>query len=239
MKEMRLHIVHLYPKEMNIYGDTGNTLILRRRLEWRGIGVRVSLVGLGEPVPVDADIIVGGGGQDAGQDKIQADLQEKANVLHRAAAEGTVMLMVCGMYQLFGRSFTTADGLIIKGIGILPLETVAGPSRYIGNTMYQTAFGQLVGYENHSGLTTLDDPSMAMGTVLQGAGNNNLDKTEGCLKNNVFGTYSHGPVLSKNPQFADELLRRALEHKYPGATLIQLDDTLEKTAYKYAARRPR
>lgn len=239
MSDMTLHIVHLYPKEMNIYGDTGNTLILRRRAEWRGIDVRVSLVGAGQDIPEDADIIMGGGGQDAGQDKIQADLQDKADVLHSMADKGVVMLMICGMYQLFGRSFTTSDGIIIRGIAIQPTETVAGPTRFIGNTIYKTAFGELVGYENHSGLTTLDDKSMALGTVLRGAGNNGQDKTEGCIVNNVFGLYSHGPLLSKNPAFADELLRRALENKYPGTILEPLDDSLELAAYKSSVQRPR
>ncbi|CAN5409425.1 glutamine amidotransferase [soil metagenome] len=239
MSDKILHIIHLYPKEMNIYGDTGNTLILRRRAEWRGINVRVTLAGIGDAIPEEADIILGGGGQDAGQDKIQADLQDKAPALQAMAGRGVVMLMICGMYQLFGRSFTTTNGKIIKGISIQPTVTVAGPTRFIGNTLYKTAYGELVGYENHSGLTTLDDISMAMGTVMRGAGNNGRDKTEGCIVNNVFGMYSHGPLLSKNPSFADELLRRALERKYPGSPLEALDDSVELMAYKFAKQRPR
>jgi CobQ-like glutamine amidotransferase family enzyme len=234
-----IHIVHLYPKEMNIYGDTGNTLILRRRTEWRGIDVAVSLVGIGDKIPSDADIIVGGGGQDAGQDKIQKDLQDKSETLHNMASDGVVMIMVCGLYQLFGRKFITNEGIAIKGIGILPLSTVAGTERFIGNTLYNSAFGELVGYENHSGITTLDNPSQTLSTVIKGAGNNSQDKTEGCLVNNVFGTYSHGPALSKNPHLADELLRRALNRKYPGTKLTALDDTLELSAYKIASKRPR
>lgn len=239
MSNKSIHIVHLYPKEMNIYGDTGNTLILRRRLEWRDIDVQVSLVGIGDKIPSDADIILGGGGQDAGQDKIQVDLKDKAQDLHRLANDGVVMLMVCGMYQLFGRSFTTAEGLIIKGIGILPVETVAGPTRFIGNTLYASPYGEMVGYENHSGVTTLDDVSAAFSTVIKGAGNNGQDKTEGCHINNVFGTYSHGPVLSKNPHFADALLLAALKRKYDSNELAPLDDKREIAAYAVAAQRPR
>ncbi len=236
---MSIHIVHLYPKEMNIYGDTGNTLILRRRAEWRDIDVKVTLVGIGDLVPADADIIVGGGGQDSGQNKIQDDLLLKSKTLHRMADDGVVMFMVCGLYQLFGKSFTLLDGTIIKGISILPLATVAGEVRFIGNTLYDSEFGELVGYENHSGITTLDDPTQALSKVINGAGNNGQDKTEGCIVNNVFGTYSHGPALSKNPHLADELLSRSLNRKYPGTKLKDIDDTLELSAYKIAAKRPR
>src|SRR5664280_3913208 len=89
--KLTLKIVHLYPKEMNIYGDTGNLLVLRRRAVWREIAVQVQYVGVGDPVPDDVDIIMGGGGQDAGQGAIQDDLQQKAAALHRLAQKGAVM----------------------------------------------------------------------------------------------------------------------------------------------------
>jgi CobQ-like glutamine amidotransferase family enzyme len=235
-----LTIVHLYPKEMNIYGDTGNVLVLRRRAEWRGVAVTVKQVGVGQAVPADADIIIGGGGQDAGQGAIQQDLQAKAVDLHRLANQGAVMLMICGMYQLFGRFFKTHEGELIQGIGVLPLETVGGTERLIGNTHYEMPFGEVIGYENHSGLTKLDHEQDALGSALLGAGNNSSDKFEGCRVHNVFGTYSHGPVLAKNPNFADELLRLALQRKY-GASfgLKPLDDALEQLAHDTAKMRPR
>ncbi len=235
-----LTIAHLYPKEMNIYGDTGNRLVLQKRAEWRGIAVTSKFIGVGDPIPSDVDIIIGGGGQDAGQGRIQEDLQTKSAQLHKFANEGVVMLMICGMYQLFGRRFVTHEGDDIKGVGILPLETVGGDVRMIGNTVYKTPFGDMVGYENHSGVTTLDDSTQAFGTVKKGDGNNGQDKTEGCRVQNVFGTYSHGPVLVKNPLFADELLRLALARKYgDDVQLTHLDDTAELAANKAAASRPR
>ncbi|MDB5185551.1 MAG: glutamine amidotransferase [Candidatus Saccharibacteria bacterium] len=239
MSKQSIHIVHLYPKEMNIYGDTGNRIILQKRLEWRGIGTKVSFVGIGDAFPEDVDVIIAGGGQDAGQIAIQNDLAEKKDQLNKLAENGVVMLVVCGMYQLFGRHFITSEGEVINGIGFLPLETKASDTRLIGNTVYDTPWGHVVGYENHSGLTTLDDPSLAFGQVIKGDGNNGHDGLEGCVVNNVFGTYSHGPVLSKNPQFADELLKRAMKRKYDDDTLQHLPDTLENQAADIAAKRPR
>lgn len=235
-----LVIVHLYPKEMNIYGDTGNVLVLTRRAEWRGVKADVRHIGVGDAIPSDADIIIGGGGQDAGQGAIQQDLQAKAVDIHRLVNQGVVMLMICGMYQLFGRFFKTHEGELIQGIGVLPLETVGGTERLIGNTHYEMPFGEVIGYENHSGLTKLDREQDALGSTLLGAGNNSTDKFEGCRTHNVFGTYSHGPVLAKNPNFADELLKLALQRKYgPSFTLKELDDTLEWQAHKTAKTRPR
>lgn len=238
-----INLVHLYPKEMNIYGDTGNRIVLQQRLLGRDIEVKVSQVGIGDFIPMDTDIIIGGGGQDAGQSVVQHDLAAKANDLHKMAADGVVMLMVCGLYQLFGRRFVTGEGEEIKGIDLLPLETIAGKERHIGNTLYEFKLGddwqKLVGYENHSGLTYLDDSSYAFAHVKKGAGNNGQDGTEGCIVNNVFGTYSHGPVLSKNPQLADELIRRAMMRSYGDGDLIPLDDKLEHKAAELAKKRPR
>lgn len=239
MSTKSLHIVHLYPAEMNIYGDTGNRLIVQRRLEWRGIEAKISLVGVGQKIPNSIDIIIGGGGQDAVQSSVQPDLQRKASKMQELADNGTVMLMVCGLYQLLGRKFITQQGEEIEGIGILPLETRADKTRFIGNTNINTKWGLLIGYENHSGLTYLDDTELALGSVEKGAGNNGKDGTEGCLVRNIFGTYLHGPILSKNPHLADELIVRALERKYGSADLSPLDDSYAYAASHIAKNRPR
>jgi lipid II isoglutaminyl synthase (glutamine-hydrolysing) len=232
-----IHLVHLYPEKMNIYGDTGNRIVLVNRLKWRDLPVKVSLVETGEELPADADLILGGGGQDAGQEKVEKDLLSKAAQLKAMAEDGVVMLMICGMYQLLGEAFITKDKVTIKGAGILPIITKAGEDRLIGNIVINSDYGQLVGYENHSGLTDLKEGAKPLGKVISGAGNNGRDKTEGIRFYNIFGSYMHGPILSKNPQLADALLSLAAERK--GYKLEALDDSLELKAAELAAKRPR
>lgn len=229
-----IKIVHLYPSEMNIYGDTGNRIILEKRLEWRGVPYKTVLVGMGDKIPTDASIILGGGGQDAGQQLVERDLSKKKATLRQMARDGKVMIMVCGMYQLFGETFITSAGVNIKGAGILPVYTEAGTKRIIGNIVVESPVGELVGYENHSGRTYLDENCASLGLVKRGTGNNDKDRTEGARIYNVFGTYMHGPILSKNPHFADELLKLAM-----GVTSLKpLNDELEVLAHKSAKTRP-
>lgn len=224
---------------MNIYGDTGNRIVLEKRLEWRGIPYQTHLISVGDPMPKNADIIIGGGGQDRSQIAVAGDLMRHRDQLKKMAGNGVVMLMVCGMYQLFGRRFLTSDGQDIKGIGILPVETIAGPERMIGNiTVDVGGVGVIVGYENHSGRTLLDEGAAAFGCVISGMGNSG-EQDEGCRVNNVIGTYMHGPVLSKNPALADYLLLSALRRHDESSTLIDLDDSLEKRAQESAMKRPR
>jgi CobQ-like glutamine amidotransferase family enzyme len=234
-----LRLVHLYASEMNIYGDNGNVQVLRRRLEWRGIDVEVSRIGVGDPLPVDTHLVLGGGGQDAGQAVITDDLARKAPELRARADGGVPMLLICGMYQMAGHYFDPYDAPRLGGMGLLDLHTVAGPTRLIGNVVATSEFGELVGYENHSGLTYLGAEARPLGRTALGQGNNGTDGTEGARRDNVIGTYLHGPVLAKAPALADHLLTAALAAAGTPRELEPLDDSLAAEAARIARSRPR
>ena len=158
---------------MNLYGDWGNTLVLKKRLQWRDYPVKIIDHNPGDSTDFsEGDIFIGGGGQDSGQNVIQEDLLRRAAELKKLAEDGVPMLMICGMYQLFGKFFVTNSGERIIGAGILPIETRAGDERMIGNiTLESKEFGGIVGYENHSGQTFLDENVLPLGRVVRGAGN--------------------------------------------------------------------
>lgn len=235
-----MKLVHLYPREMNIYGDTGNVLVLRRRLQWRHLPVEVVPISVGDAIPRDLDILLGGGGQDAAQGEIGADFAGRGRELRAMADDGVVMLAVCGAYQMLGHEFVTSAGLRIPGTGVLDVVTRAEVNRIIGNNVVDTAdAGRLVGYENHSGLTELGPRVAPLGATKLGRGNNGRDQTEGAVRDNVVGTYLHGPVLAKSPRFADDLLRRALARRGLDTDLEPLDDAVVDQAARVATGRPR
>ena len=236
---MKLKILHLYPKEMNLYGDHGNVLALVKRCEWRGIKTEVIAHEPGDPIPDDIDIIFGGGGQDSNQNKIEDDLRHIAMDLKKLVENNVPTLVICGLYQLFGDYFETSEGQKIKGISVIDVTTKGGPERLIGNIVLNTAeFGEVVGYENHSGLTTLGKKAKPFGTVIKGYGNNGDDFTEGARYKNCIGTYLHGPVLPKNPRVADWLILKAIERHQAKPKLERLNDSIEIRAHKVAASRP-
>ncbi|MEO6885796.1 MAG: glutamine amidotransferase [Jatrophihabitantaceae bacterium] len=235
-----MKLVHLYPREMNIYGDTGNVIVLRQRLRWRGLPVEIAPVSVGDRLPTDTDILLGGGGQDAAQGEIGADFAGRGAQLRAMADDGVVMLTICGAYQMLGHEFVTQDGVRIPGAGVLDVVTRGQAERLIGNNFVQTEqSGRLVGYENHSGLTELGTDARPLGTTAVGRGNNGKDQTEGAVRDNVFGTYLHGPVLAKSPRFADDLLRRALARRGLPTDLEPLDDVVAERAADVAVTRPR
>jgi hypothetical protein len=233
-------LVHLYPREMNIYGDTGNVIVLKRRLQWRGLDVRVVPINIGDPLPHDADIVLGGGGQDAAQGDIGADFAARGAQVRAMADDGVVMLTICGTYQMLGHEFITQEGRHIKGVGVLDVVTRGQHERQIGNNFVDTPdAGRLVGYENHSGMTELGAGVRPLGTTQAGRGNNGTDRTEGAVRDNVIGTYLHGPVLAKSARFADDLIRRALRRQGRDDALEPLDDELADQAARVAVARPR
>jgi len=237
---MKIIIAHLYPEEMNIYGDRGNIFSLVYRLKQRGIQVLVKSIGLNDPLPSGSfDLLFGGGGQDQQQQIISLDLLKRKNVILKAAQNQIPMLTICGSYQLFGQYFKAYSGAKMTGIGIFDAYTVASQQRKIGNIIIKTKWGKLVGFENHSGNTFLLPGTNPLGKVLIGFGNNGQDKTEGAIKNNVFGCYLHGPLLPKNPLFCDYLIQLAITNKYGPIKLKPLDDQLEWQTHEAAVKRTR
>jgi len=232
-------ILYLYPNEMNIYGDWGNVLTIARRLQWHGYEPKILQHHPDKKLPTDVDIVIGGGGQDSGQLTVESDLLKNRTNIKQMADDDIPMLVVCGLYQLFGRFFQTADEKRIKGIGIFAAETFATNKRMIGNIVVETPFGEVVGYENHSGKTVLDSTQEAFGTVKKGAGNNMNDKTEGAVYRSAYGTYMHGSLLPKNPVFADHLIKKAVEHRYDEFEPSVIDDLFAEKARAIARNRPR
>ncbi len=230
-----IRILQLYPKEMNIYGDWGNVLTLKKRLEWRGYQTEILEQDIGSELNTNVDLIIGGGGQDSGQKKVAEDLRQIAPALKKLADEGMPMLVICGMYQLFGKYFRTENGDLINGIGIFSLETKAERKRLIGDIVIESEqFGLMIGYENHSGLTFLDKDQSYLGKVLRGSGNNGQDGSEGAIYKNTVGSYMHGSILPKNPKLADWLIAKAIERKFGESKLPKLDDSLANKARKYS-----
>ncbi len=240
MSEKPITILHLYPRDMNIYGDWGNVLTIKRRLEWHGYAPQIVDYNPGDILPKDIDIVITGGGQDSGQDAVQDDLLAIGQKLHDLADADTPMLAICGMYQLFGKFFKAQDGHIIEGISLLDIETHAGSERLVGNIITKSSqFGEIIGYENHSGQTFLGKQVEPLGRLIKGAGNNGQDDTEGARYKNVIASYLHGSLLPKNPAIADFLIEKAVTKKYGEFTPTVIDDRFAELARDIARKRPR
>ncbi len=253
----KLIIGWLYPELMSTYGDRGNIIVLQKRCEWRGIKPEVKRLDLGFNIEDlgKCDLLFMGGAQDRQQKIVSYDFtKEKVKKLKEMIESGIPGLYICGAYQFLGKYYKEADGTIITGLDILDLYTQSpgtNQPRLIGNIVikpnlefyhiviskpipYRKPIDDVVGFENHGGRTYLGKDVKPLGKVVKGFGNNGIDKTEGVIYKNSFGSYLHGPILPKNPHLADLLVRLALEKKYgasPTINLSPLNDSLEWQAH--------
>mgnify|MGYP000875509734 CR=1 FL=1 len=234
-------ILQLYPDELNIYGDNGNLLALKKRLEWRGIIPNIILHNISDDFSnYQPDIILAGGGQESNLLKINDDLQKITPLLTKWIESGVSALFICGAYQFLGKVNQTTTKQILPATGMFNFETISEQERLVGNIVLKSSeFGEVVGYENHSGRTYLGKGLQPFGRVVKGRGNNGRDHSEGLRYKNLIATYLHGPILPKNPLVADFLIRKALQRRYGNDQLAPLEDTIELSAQKQSASRPK
>ena len=243
---MTIRVAHLYPEYLNIYADRGNIAVLSSRARWRGIGFELERISLGDELrPGDHDLLYIGGGQDREQALIAPDLAARGEAIREAVSAGVAVLAVCGGYQLLGRFYRGRDGEELPGAGLFPHETVAGERRMIGDCLLACELEPgvretLAGFENHAGVTRLDEGAEPLGRVIAGFGNDGESGFEGVRVRNAIGTYLHGPLLPRNAWLADWILGRALEHRTGEPRELEpLPDDLEDTARSVAAARAR
>jgi lipid II isoglutaminyl synthase (glutamine-hydrolysing) len=241
-----IRVGHLYPEYLNIYADRGNIAVFRQRAAARGYDLAVEAVGIGtELLAGEHDLLYIGGGQDREQELIAPDLAARGEALREAAGGGAAVLAVCGGYQLFGRFYRGRSGAELPGAGLFPLHTVAGERRMIGDCLLECEFEPglrrtLAGFENHAGVTRLDDGAEPLGRVVAGFGNDGESGYEGVRVGAAVGTYLHGPLLPRNPWLADWLLARALEHRLGRSVELEpLEDELEQEAHEVSSARAR
>ena len=240
---MKLKICHMYNDVLNLYGDRGNMICMQKRLNWRGIDAEVVKLPVGEFASLaDCDIVFIGGGQDFEQEVLLDDLHRgKDREIKAAIEDGVSFLTICGGYQMMGNYYETYDHVRCDFIGAVDLHTVGSKQRMIGNYKFKCADAlggsTVVGFENHSGKTWLGSGVEPLGKVLSGFGNNGEDGTEGVRYKNLIGTYSHGPLLPKNPELCDRILLTALSRKYGITELEALNDSAETAAHDAMCRK--
>ena len=231
-----IEILYLYPDILELYGDYGNIQVLKYRIEKRGIKCNITPYSIGDNIPnfTKYDLVFAGGGADQEQAILAQDLIRLKDNIKEAIDNGVFFLLICGAYQLFGKYYKDVDGNMIPGLNIFEYYTEANPDRKqrcIGNIIIDTKINnkitKVIGFENHGGQTyNIKNP---FGEVVVGNGNKFNDSKEGFFISNVIATYLHGPLLSKNPELADYIIKYSLDRKYKtDITLKKLNDDFEE-----------
>jgi CobQ-like glutamine amidotransferase family enzyme len=219
--ESSITIGLLLPDVLGTYSDSGNATVLAQRLRWRGIAAEIVRCTAGQDPPTGCDIYLLGGGEDTAQ-LFAASWLRSHRSLCQAMERGGVTLAVCAGLQILGHTMADSTGRESPGVGLLDVSTRPRRRRAIGNIVtecFLPGVGQLCGFENHRGATTIGRDARPLGQVVSGVGNGSRpfgqQATEGVLSDRIIGTYLHGPVLARNPALADHILARATGGQLP------------------------
>lgn len=237
---MNLNILCLYPNVMDLYGDNANIEILKYRAKQRKIDINVDTYTVGDEEPnfYGYDLVFLGGGSDAEQKVVAKDIIKYQKQIERSINKGIFYLLICGGFELFGKYYKDSENKVIKCLNIFNYYTEYASTKNekcIGDIVIESVIDEqkieVLGFENHNGQTFgIDTP---FGKVKYGNGNTYKNEYEGFMKENVIATYLHGPLLSKNPELADYILKYCLERKYnKKVNLKELDDEFEIIAKK-------
>ena len=239
-----IEVFHLYPEQLNLFGDRANILALQKRAQWRGLNLKVTAIKLHESLDFrTCDLLVAGGGPEVSAGPVLENLKAHREELGWAVEKGLPVLATGSAFQMLGHSYTNLVGTKLEGLSLFDLHTRAGPERLKGQIIIRSFLWEepktIVGFENHAGRSYLNPGAKPLGTVLKGFGNNGQDLTEGALYKNMIGTYLHGALLPRNPWLADYLLQKALQYRHQDVFLKELDDTEELNAHRAALRAAR
>jgi lipid II isoglutaminyl synthase (glutamine-hydrolysing) len=236
VSESSVRIGLVLPDVMGTYGDGGNSVVLRKRLQLRGFDAEIVEITLDDPVPAELDLYTLGGAEDYAQRLATKHLIRYPG-LQQAVSRGAPVLAICAAIQVLGHWYETSSGERVDGVGLLDVTTSPQPERTIGEVVSEPLVSglseRLTGFENHRGGTTLGPDAQPLARVVSGAGNRDGDGYDGAVQGSVVATYLHGPCLARNPHLADLLLSRVVGDLAP----LEIDEVAQLRTERLAAPR--
>ena len=212
---MELTMVHLYPDSMSLYGEYANVSILRRHLEVMGVTVTLREIAREDELDVsDADFIYMGAGTENRQKSVLVSAPVYGPRLKAAAEDGAVLLFTGNAMEALGASVTDAAGKVWPGFALADFTTTETEERAPGDVVDLPVLwdAPAVGFMNKCSVTRGIATPLFKELPL-GFGNDREHGAEGYVSGNVFGTHLTGPVLVKNPDFLDLVIRRLFARK--------------------------
>ena len=190
-------------------------------------------VSVGDRVdPDEHDLLYIGGGQDREQALVAQDLPTRQRRGSGVGRRGAAVLAVCGGYQLLGRSYRDLAGADLPGIGAVPVRhrrrghahDRRRPARVRARARRQSDAGRI---REPRGTDAASTPALSHSAAsLPDSATTARAGWKGCRVGRAVGTYLHGPLLPRNPWFADWLLeQRSPSHRREGTPLSRCPTT--------------
>ena len=216
MKNNELKIAWCYPDMLNLHGDRGNIMALKKVGELLGLKVTIDKIETYDQ-KIDfenTDIMLFNPGEVKVVDTIVKALKKQNKELTKYIEDDKVIIVIGTTGAVFAKETKRFDGQVIEGLGILDMKCTERELVYGDDIVYKLVDDDKMEI-NGSQIQIIDtelNADIALGNIQYGHGNNN-DKKEGAKYKNVIFTNALGPVLVKNPWFAEKIIRKAAEIK--------------------------
>ena len=204
----KIKIAHLYYDLMNLYGENGNVLCLKKYLENQNIDVTIDYLTKDDKIDfTNYDIFYIGSGNDESFLITLDDLKKYKKELE-TAIENKFFIVTGNALNLFGKTYYSKNKEI-ELLNILNYSVKENKKRLVGEQLYKCDLinSEIIGFENRS-TYLIDNNENHLFESIKGFGNRKHEKNEGILKNNFYGTYLLGPLLVRNPYFTSYIVKK-------------------------------
>jgi adenosylcobyric acid synthase len=193
-------------------------------------GVSVAMIGPGQPIPGDIDLVILPGSKSTRCDLAYSRGQGWDVDIAAHVRRGGRVLGICGGYQMLGRVVRDPDGIEgaageTPGLGLLDIETTMRTQKSLSRVraVHVATGAAMEGYEIHIGRSDGESRSRPFARV--------RGEPEGATSRNgrIMGSYLHG-------MFSDDAFRSAfLRHLGAETSALAYADAIETTLDALAA----
>ena len=211
-----------------MYGDSGNIMLLKNRIEGMGYTFNLKTAGLDEDINLDGiDLVYAGPGKHKNLKAAAEHIVKYKDEIKKYVDNGGIVLATGSAQVLFGKEY---DGVACAGIfDYSAVENGQVNTDDIVAYMEEDPKSLCYGFVNRTCCLSEESGEKPVFKIHESTYSKDFPaNAEGHRLNNFYGTWLLGPVLVKNPDFAKMILIKLL-----GDDFKEYDDTLERKALKF------
>ena len=226
-----IKILHLYYDLLNLYGEQGNILALKRAFKNQNVEIEVDYLSVQDKIDFKKyDLVYIGSGSTENLLIALEDIKRHKKELKKYIESKKVLLATGNSYLLFGQKINNLDALGIFDYYAASSEKMAQESLM---ELYQEK--DIIGFQNREFI--INNKKNHLFKVKEGLCDNLKSEYEGYHEYNFYGTFVIGPILIRNPHFTNKLVKEIMEknnliyHEYDDKVLVDAYNEYIKNFY--------
>lgn len=210
---MKIVVGHLFYDLLNLYGESGNILALKKALEDKNIEVEIKQISINDELDLDElDYIYIGSGTENNQIIVLDYLKKYKSNIIEAINENKFFLVTGNTIELFGKEIVIDENVKIEAVGAFDYYTIRTKNRIVSECCFEFKENnnKIIGFTNHQGIIKdIKSPLF----VKYKEDSDEILLEDGIHEKNFFGTYVIGPLLVRNPELLEYIIEKLILSK--------------------------